>query len=156
MVRIGRHTAILGILLTATPLFAQSGRAELFGTVRDASNLPVSDVTVEARDQSTGAVSRSTTSGAGEFHFFALPPGNYALAAWKPGFSTLRRSGIELRVADRISFDLQLQVGEISQSVDVQAAAPLLQTTSGTESFVVDAEKVVTLPLDGRNFVPLI
>src|SRR5260370_19991499 len=103
MVRIGRHNAILTLLLTAAPLFAQSGRAELFGTVRDASNLPVSDVTVEARDQSTGAAARSTTSGTGEFHFFALPPGNYALEASKPSLSTLRRSGIELRVPDRLS-----------------------------------------------------
>src|SRR5258708_6058059 len=150
MVRIGRHNAILALLLTATPLFAQSGRAELFGTVRDATNLPVSDVTVEARDQSTGAKSRSTTSSTGEFHFFALPPGNYTLEASKPGFSTLRRSGIELRVADRISLDLQLQVGEISQSVDVNAAAPLLQTTSGTVSFMASAQKVDTLQLHGR------
>ncbi|HEY6390047.1 MAG TPA: carboxypeptidase regulatory-like domain-containing protein [Bryobacteraceae bacterium] len=156
MVLIRRHFAILGILIAANPLFAQSGRAELFGTVRDPSGLPIAGVAIEARDESTSSVSRGTTNSAGEFHFFALPPGNYALQASKPRFSTLRRSGIELRVADRVSLDLQLQVGELTQSVEVNAAVPLLQTTSGTESFLASEVKVTTLPLDGRNFVPLI
>jgi hypothetical protein len=143
-------------IFSAIPAFAQAGRAELFGTVRDPAGLPVTGASVEALDQQTGLVERTTTSGTGQFHFFALPPGSYALAASKSQFSTLHRTGIELQVADRIALDLLLQVGELSESVDVKAAAPLLQTTSGTENFVADQTKVVTLPLDGRNFVPLV
>ena len=61
-----------------------------------------------------------------------------------------------LRVGDRIGIDLDLRVGDSRQSVRVTAAAPLLQANRGTVSFVVEQRKVVTLPLDGRNFVPLI
>jgi len=136
--------------------FAQAGRAELFGTVRDPAGLPVTGVKVEALEQETGWLARRTTTDTGQFHFFALPPGSYSLTASKPQFATLHRTGVELRVADRIALDLVLQVGELSESVDVKAAAPLLQTTSGTENFVADQTKVIALPLDGRNFVPLV
>src|SRR5204862_3088878 len=55
-----------------------------------------------------------------------------------------------------ISLDLPLQIGGVTMSVNVTAAAPLLQASRGTVSFVVEQRKVVTLPLDGRNFIPLI
>ena len=61
-----------------------------------------------------------------------------------------------LRVGDRLSLDLDLKIGDVSQAVEVTAAAPLLQSNRGTASFVVEQKKIVTLPLDGRNFVPLI
>ena len=143
-------------VLAVLPACAQAGRAELFGVVRDSSGLPVAGVRVQAMEQQTGLTSAITTADMGQFHFFALPPGNYAITASKQRFATLRRTGIQLRVADRVSLDLQLQLGEISQSVEVQAAAPLLQTTSGTESFLADQSKLEALPLDGRNFVPLV
>jgi hypothetical protein len=146
---------LLALLGYASAL-AQAGGAELFGTVRDPSGLPLAQGAVEAEDQGTGVVSKSVTGDTGEYHFFALPPGNYVLMLAKTGFTTLRRRGIQLRVADRVSLDLELQIGELSQIVEVTAATPLLQTTGGTESFVVDGKKVATLPLDGRNFVPLV
>ena len=74
----------------------------------------------------------------------------------KQGFATLHRDGIVIRVGDQISLDLELRVGDVSQSVEVTAAAPLLQSSRGTASFVVEQKKMVSLPLDGRNFVPLI
>ncbi len=92
----------------------------------------------------------------GRFHFFALPPGTYRLSVTKGGFATLQRDGIVARVGDQINLDLQLQVGDVSQAVIVTGAPPLLQSTRGTSSFMVEQRKVVGLPLDGRNFVPLI
>jgi hypothetical protein len=68
----------------------------------------------------------------------------------------LRRGGVTLRIGDQVSVDLALQIGAVEQSVDVIAATPLLQASRGTVSFVVEQKKVVTLPLDGRNFIPLI
>ena len=111
---------------------------------------------VQAHDLGTGERVKSATNESGEFHFLALRPGDYSVTTAKTGFMTLRRSGIKLPVADRIALDLQLQVGEVTQSVEVTSGASLLQTTTGTENFVVNQEKVATLPLDGRNFVPLI
>ena len=92
----------------------------------------------------------------GAYHFFALSAGSYQISVEKDGFATLRRSGIVVRVGDRLDIDLELRVGDISQSVEVTAAAPLLQSSRGTASIVVDQKRIVALPLDGRNFVPLI
>ena len=61
-----------------------------------------------------------------------------------------------MRVGDQVALDLALQIGNVTESVNVTAAAPLLQSSRGTVSFVVEQQKVVTLPLDGRNFIPLI
>ena len=150
---LARASGSLAILLA---LSAPATAAELFGSLRDASGLAVADAAVEASDQGTGLRVKTITGDTGEFHFFALPPGSYALHIAKPGFASMVRTGIELRVADRVALSLTLQIGDLSQAVEVRAAAPLLQTTSGTESFVVDATKVSALPLDGRNFVPLV
>ena len=149
------RTVAAAFLLSAAA-FGQAGRAELFGTVIDPAGLAVSAADVGAQNVETGASLKTTTNESGEFHFFALLPGDYQLTATKTGFMTLRRSGIRLRVADRISLDLQLQIGEVTQSVEVSAATPLLQTTTGTENFIVGENRISTLPLDGRNYVPLI
>jgi len=143
-------------LLSIALCFGQAGRAELFGTVEDPSGLAISGAAVEALRVQTGASVKSSTNDLGAFHFFALVPGEYRVTATKSGFRTLRRSGIQLRVADRIALDLELQVGDLSQSVEVAAAAPLLQTTTGAENFIVGENRIATLPLDGRNFVPLV
>ncbi len=71
-------------------------------------------------------------------------------------FRTYRQEGLQLRVADRISLDIRLELGDVVQTLEVTAAAPLLQATTGTVSLVVEQKKVVTLPLDGRNFIPLL
>ncbi len=96
------------------------------------------------------------TDGRGEYHILGLPGGQYVLTVEQPGFRTYRRSGIVLRLGDRTSIDIQLAVGQPKQSVDVTAAAPLLQTGSGDVSQNVEKQKIVSLPLDGRNFIPLV
>ncbi len=147
---------LAGIVPAASPALAQIGNSELFGTVRDASGLVVAGAEVEVRDAGTGRTVKAATNDGGAFYFFALEPGEYAVAVSKAGFAPLRRSGIHLRVADRVSLDLQLAIGDLSQTVDVSTSAPFLQTTTGAESFIADNIKVTTLPLDGRNFVPLV
>ena len=92
----------------------------------------------------------------GEYLILGLPAGQYTLTVEKPGFRTYRQSGIVLRLAGRTGIDVKLEVGQPSQSVDVTAAAPLLQTASGEVSLNVEEEQISTLPLDGRNFIPLV
>src|SRR5262249_11084733 len=72
------------------------------------------------------------------------------------GFTTLRRDGVVLRVGDQVSLDLPLQIGGVTETVNVTEAAPLLQSNRGTVGFVAEQQKVVTLPLDGRKLVPVI
>jgi hypothetical protein len=148
--------ARLALLCFTLPAVCQSTGADLLGTLRDPAGLPVSGGRVEVSNTATGynAIVESTIDG--QFQFIALPAGPYRLHASKTGFNPLNREGMALRVADRVVLDLTLELGASSQEIEVSAAAPFLQTTRGAVSFVTEQRKVVSLPLDGRNFVPLI
>lgn len=140
----------------ALPCLAQSGKAELSGIILDPSTLPVTGSNVQVEEQATNAIFRTTSGEHGDYHFLGLPIGQYVLTVEHPGFRTYRQSDITLRIADQISLDVHLEIGASTQSVEVSEQAPLLQTASGSVNFSVDQTKVVTLPLDGRNFIPLV
>jgi hypothetical protein len=148
--------SLSGLILGAAPCFGQAGRAELFGVIRDPSGLPVPKAKVEAQDQATMARYAVLSDERGEYHILGLPTGQYAITVELPGFQLYRQSGITLRLADRTGIDVSLVVGQPSQSVEVTGAAPLLQTASGEVSQHVDGKVLTTLPLDGRNFIPLV
>src|SRR5215471_3992112 len=147
---------VLIVRLLPISAAAQAGRAELFGVIRDASGLPVPGASVQAEDQATMARYSATSDERGEYHLLGLPGSNYVVTVELPGFRMYRQSGITLRLAERTALDIMLQVGQTSQTVEVTAAAPVLQTGSGEVSMNMDEKKVTTLPLDGRNFVPLV
>jgi hypothetical protein len=136
--------------------FGQAGRAELFGTIQDPSGLAVYKAKVEAEDQATMAHYGANSDERGEYHILGLPAGQYTLTVEQPGFRTYKQSGITLRLGDRTAIDAKLQLGQPLQTVEVTAEAPLLQTASGDVSLNVDQQKITTLPLDGRNFIPLV
>lgn len=146
----------IGLLLAATLCFGQAGRVELFGTIQDPSGLPVPKAKVAAEDQATMVRYSAVSNERGEYHLLGLPAGRYVLTVEQPGFRTYRQAGITLRLAELTAVNVKLEVGQRSQSVDVTAAAPLLQTASGEMSLHVDEKKISTLPLDGRNFIPLV
>jgi hypothetical protein len=147
---------VVMMMLVGSALQSQSTKVELSGTVSDPAALAVKGADVKLLNMSTGAEQAYVTGSNGEYHFFGLQPGSYTLTVTKTGFTELRREGLTLRVGDNVSLDLALQIGAVTQSVNVTSESPLLQSNWGTVSFVVEQQKVVTLPLDGRNFVPLI
>ncbi len=136
--------------------FGQAGKATLSGLVEDPSGLPISGAQVNAEEQSTRASFSSTTNESGQYRLLGLRPGEYVLTVKQPGFKTYRQSGIILRIEDRTTQNVRLEVGQPAQTVEVTASAPLLQTATGELSFHVDRTKITTLPLDGRNFIPLL
>ena len=136
--------------------FGQAGRAELFGTILDPSNSAVPNAKVQAEDQATMVRYSATSDERGEYHILGLPAGQFVLTVEQPGFRMYRQTGITLRLGDQTLIDAKLEIGQPTQSVDVNAAASLLQTASGGVGQNVDEEKIVTLPLDGRNFIPLV
>lgn len=142
------------LALAATGLL--HGQAALLGVLTDPSGLPVPAAAIELRREATHLAFRTSSNERGSYYLPAVPAGSYTLLISKPGFQALRREGIILRTGDRIALDLALQVGEVSDTVVVSAEAPLLKTSTGTVSLVVDGHKATSLPLDGRNFVPLI
>jgi len=146
----------IGLTLTPALCFGQAGRAELFGTIQDPSALAVPKAKVEAENQATMVHYSVTSDGRGEYHVLGLPAGQYTLTVEQPGFRTFKQSGITLRLGDRTGIDVKLQLGQPSQTVEVTAEASLLQTASGEVSLNVDEQKITTLPLDGRKFIPLV
>ena len=154
-----RRYALLVVFIVSwlpTSVLAQAGRAELFGVIRDSSRLVVPGAAIQAEDQATMVHYSGTSDERGEYHIVGLPASNYVVTVGQPGFRMYRQSGITLRLAERTVLDVALQVGQTSQTVEVTAATPVLQTASGEVSMNMDEKKVTTLPLDGRNFVPLV
>jgi len=144
------------VLVFGIGLRAQSTKVELSGSVRDPAALSVEGAEVKLLNANTQAEQSFVTGVDGVYHFFALPPGTYSITVTKTGFATLRRDNVALRVGDQVSLELPLQIGAVTETLDVTTPAPLLQSNRGSVGFVVERQKVVTLPLDGRNFVPLI
>src|SRR6187397_2144391 len=147
-----RHLAIAALVLLAlcSVLDAQSTRVEVFGIVRDPAGLPVSGAAVQIRNVDTSSSAETTSDSAGLYRFVALLPGSYEITVRKDGFSLLKRSGLTLRVGEQTPVDLSLALGNLSQSVEVSEAAPLLQDVRGTVSFTATREEIATLPLAGR------
>ena len=148
--------SIWGAVVLSQLLPAQSTKAELYGSVRDATGRTVPSAIVELLGQGDGQLRQSVAGIDGGYHYLALPAGRYRVEIFAEGFAPLRRDGIVLRVGDRLSLDFELEVGGAAQAIEVTAAPDLLRASRGSVGFVVEQEKVVTLPLDGRNFVPLI
>ncbi len=146
--------ASLSIFLAAT-LRSQSVRATILGTITDSSGGIVRDARVTVRQTATDLTRTELTNESGEFSIPQLPVGPYLLTVEKPGFKKTERTGIELRVDDRFRADVVLPVGQVTETVAVEATNPVVNTDSATVGNVVDNRKVTELPLNGRNFLQL-
>jgi hypothetical protein len=148
--------ALPALLTLSVSCFGQAGKAELFGTIQDPSGRDTPQVRVAGENQATGERSEVATDDKGDYHLLGLAAGQYVLTVEKPGFRPYRQTGITLRIGDQTRLNIKLELGESAQSVTVNAEASLLETASGSVNYHVNQEEVVTLPLDGRNFIPLI
>ena len=124
--------------------------------VQDPLGLGVGRAKVTGEEGATGARFEATTDDHGHYHLLGLPAGRYSLRIEKAGFRPLRQSGITLRIGDQTQLNMKLELGGASQSIDVNAEASLLETASGSVSYHVSQTEVEKLPLDGRNFIPLV
>ena len=132
------------------------GGGQIQGTVTDETGSAVSGATVEAVQTESG-LHRIVTSGAdGGYNLPSLPVGPYTLKVTAAGFSTYDQSGIVIQVGNELRVDVKLQVGGVSQTVQVSAAASMVQTEDQSISQVVDRQRTVDLPLNGRQATQLI
>jgi len=138
------------------PCFGQSGRAELAGQIQDPDGLAMPGAKVTVENQATRADYPARTDESGMYHVLGLPAGEYVLTVEHQGFHTYRQSGLKLRLGDVVEVNVELELGQSAQVVEVTSGAPLLQTVGGDVSQNVDETKVENLPLDGRNFIPLV
>ncbi|HWW85327.1 MAG TPA: carboxypeptidase regulatory-like domain-containing protein [Vicinamibacterales bacterium] len=147
--------AALLLLLAAVPLFAQAGTSTLSGRVTDPTQLPLPHAKVEAVNTGTSVVYPTETNDAGQYTLPNLPPGTYLISVFQVGFAPLVKPDVELHVADHVAIDFVLQLGAMEQAVTVTAGAPLVNTTSGSVSGLIDARQIQDLPLNGRNYIDL-
>jgi hypothetical protein len=139
------------MLLTVWLGRAQEVTARLSGTVKDPAGALVPEAALSATNTSTGVVTRTTSGASGDYLFAQLAPGAYTLSVERTGFTTTVVSGISLNVDQKATVDVVLQVGQVNQSVQVEAAAPLVDSTSASLGTVVDQQPILDLPLNLRR-----
>src|SRR5688500_1041594 len=147
--------AALVLFLSSTSAWAQA-TAELAGTVRDESGAVLPGVTVTATQTDTGFTRTAVTDGSGVYTMPNLPTGPYRLEVSLQGFRTYVQTGIVLQVAAAPTINAVLAVGNLEETVAVEAAAPLVDVRSAGISEVVEQERILELPLQGRNVTDLI
>ena len=149
------YSALL-LLSLAGVLQAQSTNAGLSGSVRDPSGALVAAAKVAAINSGTGVQYTTVSDGSGRYYFANLSPGGYRIEVEKPGFRKLIKPEVVVHVQDALELDLEMTLGATSETVTVEAGAPLVNVESGTVSTLVDHAFVENLPLNGRSFQTLI
>jgi hypothetical protein len=145
----------LGVVLSA-PAFAQLSTAQLAGKVTDTSGAVLPGVTVTMTQAETGAARSVVTDSDGSYLLSNLAPGPYRLEVALQGFKTYVQTGIVLQVAATPTNNVALELGALEETVTVDAAAPLVDVRSAGVSEVVESERIVELPLEGRQVTSLL
>src|SRR4051794_31436413 len=142
---------LAALLLLPLIAFAQYGTGVLLGTVTDTSGAVVAGARVVTRNIETNEVREFTTDSSGNYQFNALPAGNYVVTVTANSFKQARIDNLVLRVNSQLRADVGLQVGTVTESIDVEATAPLIQTNTAAVGTVVDNRTVRELPFNNRN-----
>jgi hypothetical protein len=129
---------------------------EITGVVTDSTGAVVTGATITINNPQTNFTRTTTTNSAGNYNFPALLPGVYSVRAVMNGFQTEIRGGVELQVQQVARIDFHLQVGAVSETIEVSGGAPLLTTENATVGTVIENRRIVELPLNGRNFIQLV
>jgi hypothetical protein len=160
--RVRKHGLVSGLLaffcLTAA-LFGQIERGTISGTVTDSTGASAVGAEITVSNPATGFEFKTVTSGEGQFVAPNLIAGTYKVVASHPGFKTVNRGDLIVRPNQRLAVDLVLEVGEVTQTVEVTGElAPLLSSESATVSTVIESRQVTELPTIDRtmfNLAPL-
>ena len=146
-------TILLPLLavLVAVPVWAQEQTGGIQGAIKDASGSLIPGVTVEARNQATGAVQTTVTDGSGVYRFPALPPGRYDLSATLQGFAPAKNQNVDLALGQLLTIDLTMAVGTVNEQVTVTAESPIIDVKQNATFAVVALERIDRIP-KGRDF----
>jgi hypothetical protein len=143
------------VVLAAANLPAQTFRGAILGTVTDASGAVVAGAKVTARNPGTGLERSTETSAEGTYSLPELPIGTYNVTVTQAGFQTYVAKDVIVDVSAEHRVDAKLTTGQVSQSVEVNADIPIIETTSNTLGGTIDAKQIADLPVNGRDFVKL-
>ncbi|HXH50480.1 MAG TPA: carboxypeptidase-like regulatory domain-containing protein [Terriglobia bacterium] len=143
------------VFLSVPALKAQVDRGTLTGTVKDTSGAVVPGAAVTITNVGTQQTTLRTTDSSGTYVVTNLPIGQYTVNFEKAGFKRTVHSNVTVSVNQTTRVDTTLEVGQVSQSVQVSAAPPLIQSESSSLGTVETERRIVNLPLNGRNFITL-
>jgi hypothetical protein len=150
------RSAFLSLVLASIACAQAVSTAQINGTVQDASGSAVTGAAVQVTQTDTGAVRTATSGPDGSFILPSLPVGPYSLEVTKQGFATYVRTGIVLQVASNPAIPVTLTIGAVSEHVQVEANATMVETQSTGVGQVIDSRRVLDLPLVGRQVTDLV
>lgn len=142
---------VMVIILTSV-LSAQQLTATLVGDVTDTARARIPNADIRVRNVDTNQVRTGKSNASGEYTISELPPGVYEVTIGKTGFKQLRETSLELKVDETARLDARLEVGSVSESVEVTADVPLLNTETSSRGDIVSPTEIEQMPLNGRNF----
>lgn len=143
------------LTLGAFPVIGQTF-GEITGTLVDSSGAIVSGATVRVMNNATSQIRQVETNESGNYTIPFLPPGSYQVRAEKSGFKTANRSEVLLQVAETVRVNFTIEVGSVSEAVEVREQASLLSSDNATVGTVIDNKRIVDLPLNGRNYTQMV
>lgn len=147
-----QHTRfLLVVLLAAVSLCGQTFTGTINGTVSDPNAATVPTATVRARNQATDDTRQQVTNNEGRFVFSQLTPGTYEITVEMRGFRRSVQKDVDLRVNQTLELNVGLQLGEVTQTVEVDSTITLLDTQSANRSVTLDQQTVLDLPTNARN-----
>jgi outer membrane receptor protein involved in Fe transport len=145
----------LVLFVFATGLHAQTA-STITGTVRDKQGLAISGAVVQVSSSELSIDRSATTEGDGIYTLPAVPPGVYEIKVSKDGFQTEIFKGVELTLNRTLTYDITLQIGSIGQTVEVNSATPLLETTVSSTGATITTQQIEDMPINGRNYLDLL
>jgi len=149
--------AFLALFLLGSPALRAQNTADIIGTVTDTSGAAVANAKVTVKNTGTNASRSMQTGASGDYAFTLLSVGTYAITVEATGFKQFSASAVTVAAGDRARVDAKMEVGTVTQVVEVQASqAPLLQTDSPTVGGLLTATSVQDLPVNGRNSILLV
>ena len=148
--------SLLTVLLFSSTSFAQGNQGRITGTITDQSGGAISGAVVTVLDVERGLARTVTTGESGEYNAPDLLPGEYTVRAEAKGFKKIEQQKILLEVGKEIRVDLSLQPGEISQTITITEAPPMVETTNATLGGTLSNQTINDLPLNGRNYINLL
>ncbi len=147
---------LIGFILFASILSAQTTNSTIVGSVLDSQGSVVAGATITIKDKGTGVSRSVNTDGTGNYRVFPLNPGRYEVSASMPGFKTKVVSEVILEIAATAKVDFPLEVGQVTETVEVTAAGAILQTQEASVGGTVTGAELSRLPVNGRNYTRLI
>ncbi len=138
-------------LLAQLLVVAQSFQGGIRGSVSDSQGAVVPIAKVSLIEEATKLSRSALTNTVGEFSFNALDPATYSVVVEAPGFKRLDRHGVTVNTQEFLTLDLRLEVGQVSDTVNVTEEAPLIETSDASTGQVIDNQKLIDLPNLGRN-----